>query len=71
MVADSGMRALQLQIHTLRTGLLEAAGRSEDAADTRRTAMDLLNEIADGIRDDEIRRAFRRSTEDQLATATT
>ncbi len=69
MAAASGMHALQLRIETLRADLLDSVGRTEEAADARRRALDLLHVVAEGIRDDEIRKAFRRSVEDGLKVA--
>ncbi len=63
------MHALQLRIETLRADLLDSVGRTEEAADARRRALDLLHVVAEGIRDDEIRKAFRRSVEDGLKVA--
>jgi class 3 adenylate cyclase/tetratricopeptide (TPR) repeat protein len=57
-VVPAGMRRLQLETLDGRARSLEALGRAAEAAEARASGRRIIDEIAAGFRDDELRHAF-------------
>jgi tetratricopeptide (TPR) repeat protein len=58
LAVEADMKRLVLDIRGAQAASLTALGQTDEATSTRRAGANVMEEIAEGIRDDEIRRAF-------------